>query len=87
MKRERKKKKVICREIPRQRIRLPNIEIEGRREDFKVVKIRDTHTYAVYAHTHKHTQANTQNHSHTKFVAHTHTYSQSKSVTFPHSTN
>ena len=46
---------MICRELPRQRIRLQNIEIESRREDFKVVKIRDTHTHAVYAHTHTHT--------------------------------
>ena len=63
---------MICREGPRQRIRLLNIEIESRREDFKVVKVRDTHTHMQCTHTH--TQANTQNHSHTKIVAHTHTH-------------
>ena len=57
--RERKRKKVICRELPRQRIRLQNLEIESRREDFKVVKVRDTHTHVVYTHTHssKHTES------------------------------
>ena len=75
-KRKRKRKKVICRELPRQRIRLQNLEIDGRREDFKVVKVRDTHTHVVYAQTHTYT------HTHTYAVyAHTKTSKHTKSFT------